>query len=95
LRAILGDEAGRLAGLLSFATPAIASFIRVSWDLTVDPRMSTITGSWVWHNGGSYFLFKPNNVRTSAKEDTPAASIGHGRNGTNHCIPAARCIWRR
>jgi uncharacterized membrane protein len=51
-RAILGDED---AGLRSFATPAIASFIMVSWDLTIDPRMSTINGSWVWHNGGSYF----------------------------------------
>jgi uncharacterized membrane protein len=54
-RAILGDEDTRLAGLLSFATPAIESFIMVSWDLTIDPRMSTITGNWVWHNGGSYF----------------------------------------
>ena len=54
-RAIFGDEDARLAGLLSFATPAIASFIMVSWDLTIDPMMSTITGSWVWHNGGSYF----------------------------------------
>jgi uncharacterized membrane protein len=44
-----------LAGLLSLATPAIASFIMVSWDLTIDPMMSTITGNWVWHNGGSYF----------------------------------------
>jgi uncharacterized membrane protein len=32
-----------------------ASFIMVSWDLTIDPMMSTINGSWVWHNGGSYF----------------------------------------
>ena len=54
-RAILGDEDTRLAGLLSFATPAIASFIMVSWDLTIDPMMSTIAGNWVWHNGGSYF----------------------------------------
>jgi putative membrane protein len=54
-RAILGDEDTTLAGLLSFATPAIASFIMVSWDLTIDPMMSTITGNWVWHNGGSYF----------------------------------------
>jgi uncharacterized membrane protein len=54
-RAILGDEDTRLAGLLWFATPTIASFIMVSWDLTIDPMMSTINGSWVWHNGGSYF----------------------------------------
>jgi len=54
-RAIFGDEDARLAGLLSFAVPMIASFIMVSWDLTIDPMMSTINGSWVWHNGGSYF----------------------------------------
>jgi uncharacterized membrane protein len=54
-RAILGDGDTRLAGLLWFATPAIASFIMVSWDLTIDPMMSTINGSWIWHNGGSYF----------------------------------------
>jgi len=54
-RAILGDEDARLVGLLSFATPTIASFIMVSWDLTIDPMMSTINGSWVWRNGGSYF----------------------------------------
>ena len=40
---------------LTFATPAIASFIMVSWDLTIEPMMSTITGSWIWHYGGSYF----------------------------------------
>jgi uncharacterized membrane protein len=27
----------------------------VSWDLTIDPMMSTINGNWVWHDGGSYF----------------------------------------
>jgi putative membrane protein len=54
-RAILGDEDARLAGLLSFATPTIASFIMVSWDLTIDPMASTINGNWVWRNGGSYF----------------------------------------
>jgi uncharacterized membrane protein len=53
--AILGDADASLSGLLSFATPVIASFIMVSWDLTIDPMMSTINGSWVWHNGGSYF----------------------------------------
>ncbi|MDB4966284.1 MAG: hypothetical protein JWN44_1973 [Myxococcales bacterium] len=54
-RAILGDESGRLNGTLAFATPVIASFIMVSWDLTIDPMMSTITGNWIWHHGGNYF----------------------------------------
>jgi uncharacterized membrane protein len=54
-RATLGDDDRRLAGLLWFATPVVASFIMVSWDLTIDPMMSTIAGNWVWHHGGSYF----------------------------------------
>ena len=54
-RAILGDNDARLKGLLSFATPTIASFIMVSWDLTIDPIASTVNGSWVWRDGGSYF----------------------------------------
>ena len=54
-RAILGDVSGKLRGVLSVATPVIASFIMVSWDLTIDPMMSTITGNWVWHHGGDYF----------------------------------------
>ena len=54
-RAILGDDNSRLAGLRSFATPMIASFIMVSWDLTIDPMASTINGSWIWRDGGSYF----------------------------------------
>jgi uncharacterized membrane protein len=54
-RAILGDTNGRLAGRLVFATPIIASFIMVCWDLTIDPKMSTITNNWIWRDGGSYF----------------------------------------
>jgi putative membrane protein len=54
-RAILGDTNGRLTGRLVFATPIVASFIMVSWDLTMDPIMSTITGNWIWREGGSYF----------------------------------------
>ena len=54
-RAILGDADAKLIGLRSFATPVIASFIMVSWDLTIDPMASTINGSSVWRDGGSYF----------------------------------------
>ena len=54
-RMILGDEDARLSSLRVFSIPVMASFIMVSWDLTVDPMMSTITGNWVWHHGGGYF----------------------------------------
>jgi uncharacterized membrane protein len=54
-RAILGDANGRLAGRLVYATPIVAGFIMVCWDLTIDPKMSTITSNWIWRDGGSYF----------------------------------------
>src|SRR5579862_4539429 len=54
-RVILGDEDATLFGPRVFSMPVMASFIMVSWDLTVDPMMSTITGNWVWQHGGTYF----------------------------------------
>lgn len=38
-----------------FALPAFASFVMVSWDMTLDPAASTIGQSWIWHDGGAYF----------------------------------------
>ncbi len=38
-----------------FALPVLASFVMVSWDLTLDPVASTIGQSWIWHDGGAYF----------------------------------------
>lgn len=35
--------------------PLVASLAMVSWDLAFDPVFSTVFGSWVWPNGGSYF----------------------------------------
>lgn len=37
------------------AVPVVASFIMVSWDLTLDPVASTIGRSWIWQDGGAYF----------------------------------------
>ena len=37
------------------AIPFIASILMVSWDLTMDPFMSTSSKFWVWKKGGSYF----------------------------------------
>jgi putative membrane protein len=35
--------------------PLIASFVMVAWDLTFDPSASTISGTWVWRQGGAFF----------------------------------------
>jgi len=32
-----------------------ASFLMVSWDLTMDPMMATVKGNWIWADGGPYF----------------------------------------
>ena len=45
----------RLAGAEVILVPALASFVMVMWDLCIDPASSTISGSWIWRDGGSYF----------------------------------------
>jgi putative membrane protein len=40
---------------LTFAVPFIAAFVMVMWDLTLDPRASTIQHQWIWEQGGGYF----------------------------------------
>ena len=35
--------------------PVLASFIMVMWDVCFDPDSSTISGYWIWHDGGEYF----------------------------------------
>ena len=37
------------------ATPAIAAFAMVVWDLCFDPTLSTILKFWIWERGGGYF----------------------------------------
>jgi uncharacterized membrane protein len=54
-RSILGDRDARLRGPLALTVPMIASFIMVSWDLTMDPGMATLQHNWIWHDGGRYF----------------------------------------
>src|SRR6266581_6861102 len=41
--------------LLTVAVPFIAAFVMVMWDLTLDPRASTIQRQWIWEQGGGYF----------------------------------------
>ena len=38
-----------LAGVLA------ASLIMVGWDVAMDPYQSTVSGDWIWENGGPYF----------------------------------------
>jgi uncharacterized membrane protein len=45
----------RLAGAEVVLVPALASFVMVMWDLCIDPASSTISGSWIWSDGGGYF----------------------------------------
>jgi putative membrane protein len=45
----------RLAGAEVVLVPALASFVMVMWDLCIDPASSTISGSWIWRDGGGYF----------------------------------------
>lgn len=33
----------------------LAAMIMVAWDLTIDPYQSTVSGVWIWQNGGQYF----------------------------------------
>jgi uncharacterized membrane protein len=48
-------DGARPAAERTFALPALASFVMVSWDLTLDPVASTIGRSWIWRDGGAYF----------------------------------------
>jgi uncharacterized membrane protein len=45
----------RLAGAEVVIVPVLASFVMVMWDLCIDPASSTITGAWIWRDGGGYF----------------------------------------
>ena len=45
----------RLAGAEVLLVPVLASFVMVMWDLCIDPASSTITGAWIWRDGGGYF----------------------------------------
>jgi putative membrane protein len=54
-RLLIGRTKGALRGASLIAVPLVASFLMVAWDLTFDPFASTVIGSWVWEDGGSYF----------------------------------------
>jgi uncharacterized membrane protein len=37
------------------AASLAGAFIMVDWDVVMDPYQSTVTGDWIWHDGGGYF----------------------------------------
>ena len=56
LATILAGDVRRGAGAFStFATPFVAAFIMVLWDLTMDPSASTVQKWWIWESGGGFF----------------------------------------
>ncbi len=52
---LVGDVRRGSDAFATFAVPFVASFVMVMWDLTFDPRASTIQRQWVWEQGGGYF----------------------------------------
>jgi uncharacterized membrane protein len=52
---LIGDVRREASAFTTFAVPFFASFLMVMWDLTFDPRASTIEHMWIWQQGGGYF----------------------------------------
>jgi putative membrane protein len=46
---------GPVKGWAILAASLAGTFIMVSWDVAMDPYQSTVTGDWIWHDGGVYF----------------------------------------
>ena len=52
---LIGELRRGSSAFLTFAVPFIAAFVMVMWDLTFDPRASTVQHQWIWEQGGGYF----------------------------------------
>src|SRR2546427_11661181 len=52
---LIGEVRRGSSAFMTFAVPFIAAFVMVMWDLTFDPRASTIQHQWIWEQGGGYF----------------------------------------
>ncbi|MCW2870034.1 carotenoid biosynthesis protein [Actinacidiphila oryziradicis] len=52
---LLGDVRRNSHWLTTIGTPVIAAFAMTAWDLSMDPRASTIGQTWIWENGGGFF----------------------------------------
>jgi len=52
---IVNEVRRRSTFFTAVAVSLVASFMMVSWDLSLDPRASTIGHNWIWTQGGGYF----------------------------------------
>jgi uncharacterized membrane protein len=52
---LIGDVKRGAGALSTFATPFIAAFVMVLWDLSLDPGAATDGKWWIWHDGGGFF----------------------------------------
>jgi putative membrane protein len=52
---LVGEVRRASSSFTVVAVPIIAAFVMVMWDLTLDPRASTIQQQWIWEQGGGYF----------------------------------------
>lgn len=56
IASILLDLRGqKLQGADVILQPVLAGFVMVAWDMSMDPFNSTMSGAWVWEDGGAYF----------------------------------------
>jgi uncharacterized membrane protein len=52
---LLGINGRKILGMDKVLLPLTAAIIMSMWDLVTDPQASTISQSWIWENGGTYF----------------------------------------
>src|SRR5258707_1249009 len=52
---LVGELRRGASAFTTIAVPITAAFVMVMWDLTLDPRASTIQHQWIWEQGGGYF----------------------------------------
>jgi len=52
---LIGEIRHGSTAFLTVAVPFISAFVMVMWDVTIDPRSSTIQHQWIWEQGGGYF----------------------------------------
>src|SRR6266581_482364 len=52
---LVGELRRGSSAFLTVAVPFIAALVMVMWDVTFDPRASTIQHQWIWEQAGGYF----------------------------------------